>query len=320
MSKFHAGLRPTPKTGKVQPLSFKKGNNVCNICRRKSNLTDDHIPPRCCGNDKEISARRIYAEELIAPQVDAKSRNGLKFRTLCKRCNGDLLGAWDGAVGELADQAARIVQPLIALPTTVPIAVRSGAILRSFLGHVVACKVQDDAVPIDQRIRDYLMGLAPLPASIKAYCWLYPFSPTVVSRDFTFVVAEGEGGSSPGIVSVVKFFPLAFCVLDGQGSLNGNGITELHQFASMEPSDTAAIHLHRAPIVQPGWPERALGNHIVLGGRTYADSVTTVGEEAAIVRPGRRTQTIRWEARDSEVFKDLHAFAEIADPPQQPSR
>jgi hypothetical protein len=314
MTKFRAGLRIRPKSGRVQTLSFKKGDNVCNICRQKKNLTDDHVPPQCCGNNQEISARRIYAEELTAPQVDARSQNGLKFRTLCKDCNGKLLGAWDGALGVLAEQAARFVDPLLSLPPKLQIVVQPGAILRSFLGHVVAAKVQDDAVPVDQRIRDYLLNAAPLPASIKAYCWLYPFAPTIVARDFTFVVAEGQGGVSPGIISVVKFFPLAFCVVDGSGELTGSNTTPLHQYATLAPTDRASLILNRTHVIQPGWPERASGSHIVLGGRTYADSVTTVEEGGAVVPAGKRTQAIRWEAHDSPVFTELHAFAEVAEP------
>jgi hypothetical protein len=182
------------------------------------------------------------------------------------------------------------------------------------LGHVVAAKVQDDAVPTDQRIRDYLLDVAPLPASIKVYCWLYPFAPTIVARDFTFVVAEGKGGVSPGIISVVKFFPLAFCVVDGSGELTGNNLTPLHQHATLAPSKRAGLLLNREPVIQPGWPERPAGSHIVLGGRTYADSVTTTDEGGAVVSAGKRTQTIRWEAHDSPVFNELHAFAEVADP------
>ena len=89
-----------PKSSEVQQVSFRKGNSICNICRQKHNLTYDHIPPQCCGNDKAVIARRIYADELVAQQVDSRSHNGFKYRTLCRTCNGNLIGGWDAALGE----------------------------------------------------------------------------------------------------------------------------------------------------------------------------------------------------------------------------
>lgn len=314
MSSFRAGLRPKPKSNKVDPLVFKKGNNVCNICGQKKNLTDDHVPPQCCGNDKEISARRIYAEELIARQVGAKSRNGLKFRTICKNCNGDLLGAWDDALGDFAAQAESILTSTVALPESVAVNLRAGAVLRSVLGHVVAAKVKDDQVPVDQKIRDYLTGVNILPPEIKVYCWLYPFAPTIVSRDFTFVELVENAKPSPGVVSVVKFYPLAFCIVDGHGALDATLLTALHAYSTLDVVDSVTIHLRREPVVQPGWPERPIRNHVVLGGRTYSDSVTTVTAGSAVVTPGKRIQAERWEAGDTPVFPGLHAFAEIQDP------
>lgn len=311
MSTFRASRQP--KSDKIQLLSLKKGNTICNLCRLKKNLTYDHVPPQCCGNDKAIRARRIYAEELVARQVDAKSGNGLKFRTLCKDCNGKLLGPWDAALGEFAESVERIAEPRLELPDQVSISIKAGAVVRSILGHIVAAKVHDDEVTTDARVREYLNGRAPLPASFKVYCWLYPFEGTIVSRDFTFVDLEPPGRKSPGLVSVIKFYPLAFCLIDGDGSLFEDYVSGLHQYAASEPHDTTTIRLLRKPLVQPGYPERAIGNHLVLGGSTYIDSVTTVADGGAFVTPGRRVLAERWESGDTKSFRELHAFAEIAD-------
>lgn len=185
-------------------------------------------------------------------------------------------------------------------------------VLRSLLGHIAAAKTQDDAVKTDDKIRDYLVGGGPLDPAIKVYCWIYPYRPIVVAKDFTFVEVEGEGGKSSGLVSVIKFFPLAFCVLDGSGDLNAERITTLHEFAKLGSDSLAEIALWRTPIIQPGWPERAMGNHIVLGGRTYVDSVTTVASGGARIMPGKRVQAQEWEGGDkSRLLNGLHAFAEV---------
>lgn len=315
MNEFRAGISRRPKSSRVQPLVFKKGDTLCNICRLKKNLTYDHVPPKCCGNDKSVVARRIYADELTARQVASKSLNGLKFKTICKDCNSDLLGRWDTALGEFSKQVERVVAPSLVLPECMNFNIQAGAVLRSILGHVVASKVRDDVAATDQKIREYLLGKTDLDSAIKVYCWFYPFEPTVVSRDFTFVELEGEGRKSPGLVSVVKFYPLAFCVLDGSGNLNGSCLTAIHQYSSHGSKVETAIDLQLSPIVESAWPERATGNHMILGGKTYVDSVTTAQLGGASVTPGKRVQAERWEGGDTTVFDGLHAFAEILDSP-----
>lgn len=269
----------------VQTLSFRKGNTICNLCREKKNLTDDHVPPQCCGNDKAVRARRLFGGELVARQVDARSGNGLKFRTLCKDCNGRILGSWDGALGDFARAVKRIARSALELPSQVSLNIQAGAVVRSVLGHIVATKVQDDEVTTDHRIRKYLKGSPALPASFKVYCWLYPFEPTVVSRDFTFVDLQPPGRATPGIVSVIKFYPLAFCLLDGEGKLDEKYVTSLHPYAAMRPSDETTIEFRCKPIVRPEYPQHAYRTHAAVGGRTYMDSVFAVAENPRYIMP-----------------------------------
>jgi len=300
----------------VQQLAFKKGDNICNLCEQKHNLTDDHIPPQCCGNDKAVVARRIYAEELIARQVDAKSKNGLKWRTLCRPCNGDLIGRWDPALGEFTKQVESIIEPTLVLPPMITMSIRGGAVLRSLLGHVVAAKTQGDAVPLDAKIRDFLLGRARLDSSIGVYCWLYPYRPIIVARDFRWLEIEGEGGQSPGLATVIKFYPLAVLCIDASAvsALNTQNMTPLHTFADVGESVETMVEIWRAPIIHPGWPERAMGNHLVLGGRTYVDSVTTAAPSVAAVTPGKQIQAESWPRGDAgEMLNGLHAFVEIPD-------
>jgi hypothetical protein len=304
------------KVGKLKPLSFKKGNSVCNLCRQKNNLTYDHVPPRCCGNDRAVVVRRVFERELAAPQFGVKSHNGLKFRTLCKTCNSELLGSWDTAIGDFSRQAAPIALPTVDLPDKVTISVRPGAIVRSFLGHIIAAKVRDEESKTDATIRAYLTGSAALPATFKVYCWLYPFEPVIVSLDFTFVQI-GSPLPSPGVVSVVKFFPLGFCFIDGNGSLAEDHITALHGFAELAPSETATITLARKPVLDPAYPNLPRGNHMVLGGRTYTDSITTGDGASSLVTDGRRIKAERWEAGDTPTFPNLHVFAEVGNPTQR---
>ena len=104
----------------------------------------------------------MYAEELIERQVDSKSHNGLKWRTLCRPCNGDIVGRWDPALGDFTKHAEQMLSPRVVLPRSITLKIRGGAVLRSILGHMVAAKTQGDAVPVDAKIREHLLGKSPL--------------------------------------------------------------------------------------------------------------------------------------------------------------
>ena len=247
-------------------------------------------------------------------QVDSKSNNGLKWKTLCRQCNGDIVGCWDPALGEFTKRAEVLLSRSVMLPKCVALKIRGGAVLRSILGHVVAAKTQGDAVPMDAKIRDYLLGRTTLHPAVQVFCWLYPFPPIIVARDFSWVEVVGEGGGSPGLATVVKFFPLAILVLDAneKGTLETKYMTPIHPFASMGDVDEAEIEMWRDPIFHPGWPERAMGNHVVIGGRSYRDSVTTVAEGGAFVTPGKQIEEVSWAQGDAANLPDgLHAFAEV---------
>jgi len=314
----HSGKRRIGRGSGFQQLSFHKGNSICNICRLKANLTRDHVPPKCCGNDKDVVARRIYADEMIAESIDVRARGGLRYKTLCETCNGNkVLGGWDDALGEFTAQVETIVDPALDLPQHVTFHVRAGAILRSILGHIVAAKTQDDDSALDHNIREYLLGRAQLDPEIRVYAWLYPYRPIVVARDFMFFQIAGDGLQVGGLASLIKFYPLAFCVLDHEhSSIDTHFLTTLHELADTAPDASADLVVWRSPIIDPSWPQRPKGNHMVIAGKTFFDSVTTTEPGGASVTPGTRVVAQRWEGGDNAVLKGVHAFAEVQSAPR----
>jgi hypothetical protein len=303
-------------------LSFYKGNSICNICRRRAKLTRDHVPPRCCGNDKDVVAHRIYADEMTAESIDVRARGGLRYKTLCESCNGNnLLGGWDDALGEFTAQVETIVDPALDLDQYVKFHVRTGAILRSVLGHIVAAKTQDDDVSLDQKIREYLLDGAPLDPDIRVYAWLYPYRRIVVARDFLFFNLVGDGGQVGGLASLLKFYPLAFCVLEREHpNIDTQFLTTFHTHADADPDAKADLVVWRSPIVDASWPQRPKGNHVVIAGKTFFDSVTTAEPGGDTGTPGKRIVAERWEGGDNAVLKGVHAFAEVQSGPLQPRR
>jgi hypothetical protein len=218
------------------------------------------------------------------------------------------------ALGDLASKAMAFISGGPNDPPNAQIEFRGGAVLRSILGHMLAAKQQMDAVPVDQKLRDYIMGRARLDPKIGIYWWLYPFLQTVVARDFTWVEVEGSGGKSPGLATVIKFLPLSFMIIDKNTSANFDTtkLWPLQQHAVLDDNSVVLQAVNRMGLIHPGWPERPIGNHLVLGGKTYSDAVTTVAVGGAAINPGKQIQAEPWAGGDkSGVFDGLHAFIEV---------
>ena len=81
------------KLHKYATLGPKVG--VCNICLNSGALTEDHIPPKGAIRVTQMEMHHLV-QILGVEQPMAAGRvaqDGVKFRTLCKRCNSGLLGA-----------------------------------------------------------------------------------------------------------------------------------------------------------------------------------------------------------------------------------
>ena len=68
----------------VKALKNGAENGYCRICGKYGALTDDHVPPKSCGN-KGRTIFSIGENKLII-------QNGFHCRTICSNCNNELLG------------------------------------------------------------------------------------------------------------------------------------------------------------------------------------------------------------------------------------
>jgi len=70
----------------------KKG--ICNICGEYGKLTEDHTSPKESATITQVEMHHIVGI-LSAEKPGSRvrvSQNGVKFRSLCNRCNNSLLG------------------------------------------------------------------------------------------------------------------------------------------------------------------------------------------------------------------------------------
>jgi hypothetical protein len=167
-------------------------NGACNICGEVGPLTEDHTPPKGCVRPTEVELLHItYALSASEPKVKRSfSQNGVKYRTLCGRCNNKLLGhTYDPYLTAFANGTAALLQSSLYLPSLLAVRVRPQAIMRSVLGHIAAQGVDRyKKGPHTEEVRDYILDLSkPLPQALSMYYWAYPHKRQVLVRDASYM-------------------------------------------------------------------------------------------------------------------------------------
>ena len=91
----------------------REKTSYCNICGNMDSLTWDHVPPQV-GIEVTPLEQKTILQHLVSDGSNKKyhiSQNGLKFRTLCKKCNNELLGKkYDPILNEFAIGVGRYIK------------------------------------------------------------------------------------------------------------------------------------------------------------------------------------------------------------------
>lgn len=242
----------------------------CNICGDVATLTEDHTPPKGWQRPTQVEIRHISSHLGSGPPTKQvrRSQNGIKYRTLCGRCNSGLLGSrYDPKLISLATELSLYLRTGMHFGSQITLLAQPQAIMRSVLGHIAAQGVgRYQKGPKTGAFRDYLLNESlPLPDGIFIYYWVYPHRPTLVVRDAAYVnVAFGQNAFA---MWLLKAFPLAFLVAWGDPSC-----MELAP-QSFEPWRTAPFDLEVAlpiklrPLLPAYWPEAPSDNTIIAYGK-----------------------------------------------------
>src|SRR5690349_372794 len=118
-----------PKTGK------------CNMCGNDGPLTEDHTPPKGAIRASQVEMHHIVRVLSVAKPASGGriSQDGVKFRTLCSRCNNGLLGAnYDPAFNEFSRAVGLYLKSTLTLPPITYVKGKPQNIARSLLGHLSA--------------------------------------------------------------------------------------------------------------------------------------------------------------------------------------
>lgn len=251
----------------------------CNICRREDELTWDHVPPKGGIDLSAVEMEKVF--ELFVGKEEVKfseSQNGVKYRTICKRCNETLGHRYDPALNEFSLTVGRYLRSGLTFPSVVHHRARPAAMIRGILGHLLAAKFQIDEVLFDRDVREFIFDESkPIPDNIFIFYWLYPYEQSITMRDFGMLAVRGDFGKNIGFCHVLKYFPIGYLIIDKPCY---EGLEELTAYRHLSVEDEVEIPIRLDRVEHPHWPEIVDEGNIVFGGKS--------AKEAILARPKRR--------------------------------
>ena len=252
-----------------------KPHGPCNICGAVGQLTDDHIPPKGCPGVSTVRMHQLFRVLVdgSVPHLGRQAQGGVKYRTLCGDCNSKRLGVeYDPDLILLAQDVDRILSALnvgITLPSHTLVRIRPQRVLRSVIGHILAAGVERLADgDWDLELVEYFMNSHLLfPACARIHYWIYPFQQQVVIRDACFLsLLESDKGKNPTLFMCIKFYPLAFLIVDYRDNNYRFNLPCLSEYGSMLLDAEVQLPLYLKNFPRETWPEAPSMDHIVVYG------------------------------------------------------
>lgn len=227
-------------------MNYKKQKrdeiDFCNICGERAKLTWDHVPPKCCNNKYSIKANSWMHGIPKENSYDKQYQNGIRFRSLCEKCNNTLMGInYDVALAEFTEQVMQIVMSAIILPTVVNVPIKVNRLARAICGHVLAAKnFYDDSCLIDEQLREYICNTEALPPiDMSLLYWIYPYSTIAIMRDISVKSFSEKYAFPDGVISIMNSFPMAYIISSPKEEKCG--LLDLFQYCSNDIDEIVEI-------------------------------------------------------------------------------
>ena len=258
-------------------------NGQCNICGEVGNLTEDHSPPKSCIKPTAVQVRHIV-NLLANPEVQEKGRisqNGLKFRTLCARCNSQLLGKlYDPALSAFTTSVASVLESKLAFPRTLHIRGQPALIKRAIFGHLAAQGVERYLKGVHtETLRDaFLDPTKAFPENVRLYYWLFPHRGCILFRDAA--IHDIPSGQT-SVIWMMKFFPVSFLIAWEQTDEPMFDLPSLSGFPLRNPHDEVEIPIRLDTFPPRYWPEAPTDRTLLVYGQEAVFSVQHIASGRA---------------------------------------
>ncbi len=202
-----------------------------------------------------------------------RSQDGMKYRTLCARCNNELLGhRYDPALVRLSHEVGRIADSKLQLPAQLQLITKPNRLARSVVGHLLAFGLQQHRQgSANDALTDFFLDeRLVFPARLRLYYWMYPHSNQIVVRH-AGLSFRGLNDVAPFML--LKFFPLAFLVVVDEPPSWHLPLRRLDPLltATIDAEVELPVELTALPAAQ--WPEAPGQSGVVLYGEGAAGAI-----------------------------------------------
>ena len=222
-------------------------SGICNICGIGGPLTEDHTPPKGCVRPTAMELQHVTHRLDAGKAIKTKAHEGVKYRTLCARCNNALLGGrYDPVLIEFSKQVRDLLVSDLVLPTTMRVPTKPALLMRSIWGHLAAVGVDRYLKgPRTEEWRDFFLDeRLPVPADVNFYYWIYPYRRQALVRD-AGSLDIGNGGKA--MYWLMKFYPLAFAVWMPQNDWRLD-YRDLVTYRTSSPDEVVNVMVDLAPV------------------------------------------------------------------------
>lgn len=230
----------------------------CNICGEVGELTEDHTPPKGAVRITQVEMHHIV--NLAAAEKPGSrgrvSQNGVKFRTLCKRCNNELLGAnYDLAFNDLSQRISSYLTAQLKLPKIMHVRAKPQKIARALFGHLSAiCINRYLKGPHTEELKEWFLDEAKhLPNYINIHYWVYPYKTQVLVRDG---VLRNLQVKDEAFIWLMKFFPIAYLMVwDNPSGYDYPQFPNFSGWRALGSDEEVEMPIYLSVVPHERWPE-----------------------------------------------------------------
>lgn len=248
---------------------------LCSICELKRKMSEDHIPPKCCGNNGKVYYRRFspeYIGKQAKPLRDLYSQNGIKFRYICSDCNNLLGTKYDDELGDFKNIILKIING-----NKEEYQINVDKIVKSVIGHFLASSERDNCTH-SVAMRDYFFDrvVDDFYNNYSLYVYFYPYKEQVFIMKEYMVVDLQNTNINNYLLSSLYFYPFAFVFSEKRFDKNGTDLLEFVKGKTNLKISTSDWYYEDGRIKEFSWPAVVTGFKGVIGGSATKDSVFDV--------------------------------------------
>ena len=221
-------------------------------------MTRDHVPPKGSVRITQVEMFSILdAIGLKRPGKKGKnSQDGVKFHSLCGRCNNNRLGSrYDPALNHFSNELGAVIRSPIHLPRWMDIQIQPNRVSRAVIGHLMAVGHERyNQGTMTVAAREYFLDeSAELPENLRIYYWMYPYNRQVLVRDALLnfrLLTEANV-----VFWLLKYFPVAFMVQYNPPDTLTMKTQSLDGLLNNDIDHSATVRIDRNNIPRYNWPE-----------------------------------------------------------------